>query len=397
LKILQLLYHLVKPIIRLATLFFCRKIYLNTKKYLLTNGPLLLAVNHPNSFLDAVLIGIQFKQPVYFLARGDAFKKQWALKILTALKCIPVYRLREGKEFLSFNEATFEKCRAIFKQNGIVLIFSEGLCVNEWNIRNLKKGTARLAISSWQIPEIGNRLKILPVGINYSSFTRGPKKVFIQFGDYIEQASVSDLQTDGEMYSAINKSIAEQLQQLCWDGVADEPANNQLFSTLIANADQFAINEYATIQKLSSLVNMATEQVLLNPAIHHVSLTQQNRQNSFFTAILLLPFAAAAICTTYPIYLAMRALVQKKAANTGHYDSILFALCTLFFLLLQPFILILFFYITQNWNLAVSITMGLTLSTYFLTKFIVNWQRFWNYRKLSSEQRISLQRLLKTK
>ena len=57
-------------------------------------------------------------------------------------------------------------------------IFSEGKCINEWHLRPLKKGTARLAISSWEenIP-----LEVLPVGINYSSFRRFGKNVYYQF------------------------------------------------------------------------------------------------------------------------------------------------------------------------------------------------------------------------
>jgi len=52
-------------------------------------GPLLLACNHPNSFLDAVLIDALFEQPVYSLARGDVFKKPFYIKLLTALKYCP--------------------------------------------------------------------------------------------------------------------------------------------------------------------------------------------------------------------------------------------------------------------------------------------------------------------
>ena len=37
------------------------------------HGPLLIASNHPNSFLDAIILATLFKNPVYALARGDAF------------------------------------------------------------------------------------------------------------------------------------------------------------------------------------------------------------------------------------------------------------------------------------------------------------------------------------
>ena len=37
-------------------------------------GPLLIAANHPNSFLDAIILDTLFKNTVYSLTRGDAFK-----------------------------------------------------------------------------------------------------------------------------------------------------------------------------------------------------------------------------------------------------------------------------------------------------------------------------------
>ena len=102
-------------------------------------GPLLLACNHPNSFLDSVILNTLFEQPVWSLARGDVFKKPFYAKLLTALKILPVYRTSEGVENLSENYKTFDACIRIFKSNGIVTIYSEGKCINEWHLRPLKK------------------------------------------------------------------------------------------------------------------------------------------------------------------------------------------------------------------------------------------------------------------
>ena len=158
-------------------------------------GPLLLACNHPNSFFDGILLDILFEQPVWALARGDVFKKPFYIKLLTAIKLLPVYRTSEGAENLSINYKTFDACKDIFLENGIVQIFSEGKCVNEWHLRSLKKGTARLAISSWEndIPLI-----VLPVGINYSSFRKFGKNIFINFGEIISKEDIPISDTDGK-------------------------------------------------------------------------------------------------------------------------------------------------------------------------------------------------------
>jgi 1-acyl-sn-glycerol-3-phosphate acyltransferase len=204
-----MLYPFVKILARLAINIYCRDIAVNKKELLKCNGPLLLAVNHPNSFLDAIILCTLFDKPVYSLARGDAFKNKLIAKILFKLKLLPVYRVSEGVENLEGNYKTFDDCKAIFKQNGIVLIFSEGLCINEWHLRPLKKGTARLAISSW---EDGIPLKVLPVGINYSSFRKFGKNVKLFLGEFITVNDIAPDNGHGKSIQSFNSNLVNQLQ-----------------------------------------------------------------------------------------------------------------------------------------------------------------------------------------
>ena len=111
-----MLYQFVKIIARAAIKFYCRDIQINKKELFKTDGPLLLAVNHPNSFLDAIILCTLFKQPIYSLARGDAFNGKWITKILVSLKILPVYRISEGAENLTDNYSTFDRCKKIFNQ-----------------------------------------------------------------------------------------------------------------------------------------------------------------------------------------------------------------------------------------------------------------------------------------
>ena len=167
-------------------LIFCRRIIINKPQFLKKRGPLLLACNHPNSFLDAAILADLFEEPVYSLARGDVFKKPFYRSILKGLKMFPVFRTSEGVQNLGINYETFDECKGVFRKNGIVLIFSEAKCINEWHLRPLRKGTARLSFSSW---EENIALQVLPVGINYSSFRRFSKNVFINFGEVISKLS----------------------------------------------------------------------------------------------------------------------------------------------------------------------------------------------------------------
>jgi 1-acyl-sn-glycerol-3-phosphate acyltransferase len=209
-----MLYRSLKVIVRFAMLIFCRKVIVNNRAMLKAKGPLLLACNHPNSFLDSVILDTLFEQPVWSLARGDVFKKRFVVKILTKLRILPVYRTSEGVENLSENYKTFDACIDLFKKNGIVMIFSEGKCINEWHLRPLKKGTARLAIKAWEenIP-----LKVLPVGINYSSFRRFGKNMFINFGNIITTDEIDMREADGLRHQSFNIKLKQELGQLVYE------------------------------------------------------------------------------------------------------------------------------------------------------------------------------------
>ena len=296
-----MLYKTLKIVVRLAMLIFCRRISINDRSLLKLEGPLLLASNHPNSFLDAVLLGILFEKPIWSLARGDAFNNKWISKILSSLKIFAVYRASEGVENLSSNYATFDNCKSVFRRNGIVLIFSEGKCINEWKLRSLKKGTARLAISSWEqdIP-----LKVLPVGINYSSFRRFGKNVFINFGTTIAKEDIPIEAADGLRNQVFNAKLQSELQRLVFD--IDKSDKNK-------------------------------QQELLEkkpPRLTHI--------------ILALP-AALGWLSHIPLYIPVRRITHLKTADNDHYDS---AMATVL-LFTYPFYLLaialISFYITKSY------------------------------------------------
>ena len=209
-----MLYSLLKIYVRLAIVLICRKIVINKPSLLKSEGPLLIACNHPNSFLDSIILDILFEKPIWSLARGDVFKSRKTVRLLNALKILPVYRPSEGVENLSENYKTFKSCVAIFRKKGLVQIFSEGKCINEWHLRPLKKGTARLAIQSWEqnIP-----LRVLPTGINYSSFRRFGKNIYLNFGNIITREEVHSNEADGLRHQSFNTALQQELEKLVFE------------------------------------------------------------------------------------------------------------------------------------------------------------------------------------
>ncbi len=187
-----MLYFILRPFVSFILYFFIKNRSIHGLSHLPENGPVLLAVNHPNSFLDAVIIACMLKRRVWSLARGDVFKKKTAGKILSSLFMLPIHRISEGRENMTENDKTFDKCLELFRMGEIVLIFSEGICKNQTSLLPLKKGTARLALSSWKS---GVDLKVIPIGITYNTFNTFGKIVNINMGAAIEKKSF-DLETE---------------------------------------------------------------------------------------------------------------------------------------------------------------------------------------------------------
>ena len=316
-----MLYSILKIIVRLAAKLFCRRIIINKPTLLAEKGPMILACNHPNSFLDAVIMDILFEQPIWSLTRGDAFLDKTVANILFKLKMLPVYRPTEGVENLSENYKTFTTCIEIFKRDGLVLIFSEGLCVNEWHLRPLKKGTARLAYKCLQenIP-----LKILPVGLNYSSFSRFGKNLFVNFGNLIAVNDFDKNLTDGSFNQVFNNTLQQELRPLVYE---------------IGKTD---------LQKQKKLLEIKLP---------------------VFLKILLAIPAVIGWVVHAPLYLPIKYYVNKKYKNTGHVDAMQVSLSLVTYPIYLLLIVIVVFLVLKSWwVLLLFVLLPLTARSYVQLK-----------------------------
>jgi 1-acyl-sn-glycerol-3-phosphate acyltransferase len=346
------LYSVLQIIIRLALRIFCGDITISNKSVLQSKGPLLLACNHPNSFLDAIIIGSLFKQPVHYLARGDAFKKPLISKVLSALKLMPIYRLSEGREYLSLNDQTFNNCKQILLQGGIVLIFSEGLCKHEQQLQPLKKGTARIAFSAWNEPSISKHFRILPVSINYHSFTQFGKQVIIHFDEIISKQNVVFTANEGEKIQQFNAILTKRLI----NGMLLANDNEPLVQTLIAKHKQFIHSPTTAIADLKHL--QANSQLTTLP----------KTRNQLLLKILLLSPAVIGFILHAALYFPIKKLVQQKTKGSVFYDSVLFGLL----LILYPFYYVLANVLVFNFTNTVAlqiIVVFMPLWLWLLTNF----------------------------
>lgn len=314
------MYYLLRILVWLGLKIYCRSIRVNQPHLFKCKGPLILACNHPNAFLDAIILGSLFHQPVHFLARGDAFRIPVVRKFLNALGLIPVYRLTEGKEYLNLNEASFDKCQQILNAGGIVLIFAEGLCLNQWILRPMKKGTARIALAAMNEEGLSSSVGILPVSLNYNSFSSPGKTVLIHFGAMIGKKDLLPARSEAENMHYFNGLLAERLSA----GMLQSGVHPLIVQTLISNHGRYGLSRLKKIQSRLIFENQtACFQKLKMPGALAAG-TGALSLNLFLGFILLIP-AAIGLLLNSALYFPLKKLIQQKTKNTVFYDSVMFA------------------------------------------------------------------------
>lgn len=223
-----MLYNLVYFLLMLVTPLYFRRFTINKKRAEWDKKPKarLFAVNHCNSFVDPILIAFNLPFPTWFLARGDALAGPIGRFVAKSFFIMPVWRQREGAGNLKGNYDTFARCMEVWKGKGSVMIFAEGLCENDWHLKPLPKGTARLV---WQAWEQGLELEIIPTGVNYEHFHGPGKQVEIRYGAPMAYADLLENTTEARFYKQFNERLFAHLQPLVLEA-SDEKSALQAFT-----------------------------------------------------------------------------------------------------------------------------------------------------------------------
>ena len=263
-----MLYRILLFLIRTALQIFCVSIRVHGKAALRQRGPLLIVANHPDSFFDALVIAANCSHPVSFLARGDVFTKPWHDFLLRSLKMMPVYRQREGKEHLHKNQNSFDASVEVLKNNGILLIFIEGTCLNKNEIQPFKKGAARIL---QQAVAAGVTPSVLPAVITYNGFKHFGKKIYLMLGKTFSA---------GVYFRADSTSSSMALER--------NNFNNHVMQEM-------------------------------------VSVFKEPPSKKYIRPIYLFPIVGVAWFWHAPFYLIIKTFVAHKTKGTVFYDSVLFA------------------------------------------------------------------------
>ena len=107
----KLVYHILKFLFRVVLRLFYRRMTVNGRVHKNIKGPFIVISNHPNTLIDALIVGTTLRQRIGFLGNATLFRNKKLGAVLAFLGTIPVYRKEDllPGETTGKNDEVFQK------------------------------------------------------------------------------------------------------------------------------------------------------------------------------------------------------------------------------------------------------------------------------------------------
>jgi len=186
-------YDVLRVYARVMHFLYYGRVRVQGRENIPSGKPVIFAPNHQNALMDALAVLFTYPRQMVFLARSDIFRKGLFTKILTFLKILPIYRIRDGYSALQSNNEIFDKTVELLRDNTPLVILPEGNHSGWRRLRPLKKGIARIAFQAEEKHNFSLGIQIVPVGLDYSRYERSGAELLIRYGSPIDVSSFADL------------------------------------------------------------------------------------------------------------------------------------------------------------------------------------------------------------
>ncbi len=189
---------IIHAIISVALRLFFRRIEVVNVERVPQVGALLFVLNHPNGLIDPALVFVSMPRRVSFLAKSTLFDNRIGAFLLRTFEILPVYRRIDADAKTESNAVTFDNCFELLRSGRCIAIFPEGVSHDQPQLQKMKTGAARIALGA-----VSNRfepavsLKIVPVGLYYTSKTSFRSEALIRYGEIFDVESI-ELDANGE-------------------------------------------------------------------------------------------------------------------------------------------------------------------------------------------------------
>ncbi len=380
---------------------FYRKVIVLGRENIGPEDHLIYAPNHQNALMDALAVLFTHKGQPIFLARADIFKRKTIAAILYFLKILPVYRIRDGFRSLTGNDEIFTKTIDVLKNKNGLVILPEGDHAGFRRLRQLKKGICRVAFQSEEATGFSLNLKIIPVGLEFSNYSRYRQVLTVVYGKPIEVSEFFDLYKESpekalnELRTRLSTEIKnimvhieseedyeaiDELRSMINGKYSDDIRFPKLFRDRILidkmnrlkNSDPSVYGKICTLslQVKKKAINMNTDYRLLEKRKH---------------PLVWLTAAMAGIVLSFPLFLygnifnltflEIPNLQIPKIRDPQFHSSIRYGISLALAFVFLPVYLILSLLIFSSWCLGLLIFLTLPLSGLFAWNYYIQFRR----------------------
>ena len=401
----DLRYRLLWRYIKVVFYNVYHRIEFHGKERLTAKDSIILSPNHTNTLMDAMAVLFATKRLKVYVARADVFKKSWAVKALTALKIMPINRIRDGAKSLSKNEEINDIAVNLLREGIYFCIFAEGTHQMKHSMLPLGKGICRIALQANEDFGKEKPLYIVPLGIEYGHFTRFCSSMLVQI---CEPFNVTQFIADHahlgtpELINALKDAVAERMKEkilyipndenyegtveLCHLWSDEQRKRLQLKGKPLLNRFLYAkqtisdVGQYLQNQpeKAKELIEEAKQfsierhkKGIRIPSMHH----KNPIANLLLKSILLiigLPYFLVAAVVSAPVTL-LTEWICTKLKDVAFHNSIRF-LMVLFFYPIFLLIVLIVLFIVLRWNLALAAIIAIVPSVIYVYDYL-RWTR----------------------
>lgn len=164
---LKAFYFFCQCLVKFASFFFFEKKTIIGEQYLDLERPCIVVSNHPNTLLDPFVIAERVTKQMHFLGNAGLFAHWFSNWFFRTFYCIPIKRKQDNTTNVNNNDS-LEQCDIFLQKGGCLYIAPEGSSWQERHLREIKTGTARIALSAEAKSNFRLGLSIKPIGLTYT-------------------------------------------------------------------------------------------------------------------------------------------------------------------------------------------------------------------------------------
>ena len=212
-------YEILHPVSSFATHCHYQRTVIRGRENLPRDGAYIIAPCHQNALMEPMAMLAVLPGRIVFLARADIFQKPAIRAILTFLKILPVYRIRDGKSSLAKNEEIFARSKQVLLDRVPLCLMAEGRHNDRHQLLPLVKGMFRIAGETQR--ELGDTpLYIVPTGIDFDHYEQPYSNLVVDIGKpiavqpFMEQFEADEPVALNQMREQLSVALKQQMHHV---------------------------------------------------------------------------------------------------------------------------------------------------------------------------------------